>query len=82
MGVVSPSNNTDIIKKGLINFTHFLGLGQFKKGVYFWRIDIYISKRSTFIHFSESETSNQDDNHAQKKRVYYWGKEEPPHLHT
>ena len=82
MGVVSPSNNTDIIKKRLIDFTHFLGLGRFKKGVYFWRIGIFVSKCSIYLNFSESETSNQDDSHAQKKRVYRWRKEKTPHLHT
>ena len=34
-----------------------------------------------FYNFSESETSNQDHNPTQKKRVYCWREKEPLHLH-
>ena len=79
MGVVSPSNNTDVIKNRLTDLIHLVGLGQFKKGVLFWRIDVYFSKRLIILASLKYPTKMTITH--RKKRVYHWRKKEPPHLH-
>ena len=81
MSVLSPLNNADVIKKRLTDFSHPLGLEKLEKGCIFWGW-IPVFTFLNFYNFSESETSNQDDNPTQKKRVYRWRKKEPPHFHT
>ena len=80
MGVVSTSNKTDVSKKGLTDFTHFASLGQFKKEVYLWLMDIYISKR--FIILASLKPPTKMVITHKKRHVYCWRKKEPPYLHT
>ena len=75
MGVVSPSNNTDVIKNRLTDFTHLVGLERFKKGVLFWRIDIYFSKRLIILASFKYPTKMTIT--YRKKHVYHWKKKNP-----
>ena len=79
MDVISPSNNIDVIKNKLTDFTQLVGLGQFEKGVLFLRIDIYFSKRLIILASLKYPTKMTITH--RKKHVYHWREKESPYLH-
>ena len=78
MGVVSTSNKTDVSKKGLTDFTHFASLGQFKKEVYLWLMDIYISKRFITL-ASLKPPTKMVITHTHTQNMYIAGEKKNPH---